>query len=65
MENSKSVARAVELITGMAREVETKVFVMVKYWRVNRAIEKSENSIWSWRDSDRLNVCHDKIMVGL
>jgi hypothetical protein len=49
----------------MAREVETKVFVMVKYWRVNRAIEKSENSIWSWRDSDRLNVCHDKIMVGL
>lgn len=49
----------------MLREVEAKVLVVVKHWRVNRAVEESKNGVWSWADYERLYFSHNEVMVRL
>lgn len=65
MEDSERVAGAVELVAGVAGEIEAEVLVVVEDRRIDRAIEEREDGVRRGRDDDRLDVGHGEIVVRL
>lgn len=65
MEDPEGIARRVELITGVAREVEAEILVVVEHRRVDGAVEQRKHGVRGRRYNRRLNVRHDEIMMRL
>lgn len=65
MEDSKRIARTVELVAGVGGEVEAEVAVVVEDRGVNRAIEEGKDGIRGRWDQGRLDVGHEEVVVGL
>ena len=56
VEQAEGSARAVELVAGVAGEVEAERLVVVENRRVDGAIEERENRVRRWRDYRVLNL---------
>lgn len=65
VEETKRSAGTVELVAGVAREVEAQRLVVVEHRRVDGAVEESKDGVGRGGNEGVLNLRHDEVVVRL